>query len=88
MDETRALFFKRQEEHAGMSTRMWKWDMMFNMLMGGAGRDREGGIAGYIVRLLRVARVVFFFSYRSCSADASHHAAHVEVDGRDNICTD
>lgn len=38
-EETRDLFYARQESHAGMSARMWKWDMMFDMMFGGMSRD-------------------------------------------------
>jgi hypothetical protein len=53
-EETRELFAKRQESHAGMSMTMWKYDMFFQLIFGGI--DREGNvlaqIGGAIVQLL------------------------------------
>jgi hypothetical protein len=53
-EETRDLFAKRQESHAGMSMTMWKYDMFFQLIFGGI--DREGNvlaqIGGAIVQLL------------------------------------
>jgi len=53
-EETRDLFAKRQEDHAGMSMTMWKFDMFFQLIFGGI--DREGNflaqIAGAVMQLL------------------------------------
>lgn len=55
-DETQALFQKRQEHYLGVSTRMWKWDMMWNMMMGGMGRinDREDAAAAILGAILQL----------------------------------
>jgi len=49
-EETRDLFYKRQEEYAGASYRWWKMDMMFDMIFGGM--TREDNVISYALTAL------------------------------------